>query len=35
MRGWEDNIRINLREIECQDMDWIYLTQDRDSGGPL
>jgi hypothetical protein len=35
MRGWEDNIRINLREIWWQDVDWIHLAQDRDSGGPL
>jgi hypothetical protein len=29
-RRWEDNIRIDLREIEWGDMDWIDLTQDRD-----
>jgi hypothetical protein len=27
---WEDNIRINLREIVWGGMDWIDLTQDRD-----
>jgi hypothetical protein len=25
-----DNIKMNLREIELGDMDWIDLTQDRD-----
>jgi hypothetical protein len=25
-----DNIKIDLREIEWDDMDWIDLTQDRD-----
>jgi hypothetical protein len=25
-----DNIKIDLREIGCNDMDWIYLAQDRD-----
>jgi hypothetical protein len=27
---WEDNIRMNLREIECGGVDWIHLAQDRD-----
>jgi hypothetical protein len=27
---WVDNIKINLREIEWVDMDWIYLAQDRE-----
>jgi hypothetical protein len=26
---WEDNIKINLREIEWAGMDWIDLAQDR------
>jgi hypothetical protein len=25
----EDNIRIDLREIEWEGVDWIYLAQDR------
>jgi hypothetical protein len=25
-----DNIKIDLREIECDDIDWIDLAQDRD-----
>jgi hypothetical protein len=29
-RRWEDNIRINLREIGWGGMDWIDLAQDRD-----
>jgi hypothetical protein len=27
---WEDNIKMDLREIEFGDVDWIYLAQDRD-----
>jgi hypothetical protein len=27
---WEDNIRMNLREIGWGGMDWIDLAQDRD-----
>jgi hypothetical protein len=27
---WEDNITIDLQEVGCEDMDWIYLAQDRD-----
>jgi hypothetical protein len=29
-RTWEDNIRIDLKEIGWGDMDWIQLAQDRD-----
>jgi hypothetical protein len=29
-RRWEDNIRMDLREIGWGGMDWIYLAQDRD-----
>jgi hypothetical protein len=29
-RRWEDDIRMDLREIEWGDMDWIDLAQDRD-----
>jgi hypothetical protein len=29
-RRWEDNIRMDLREIGFGDVDWIYLAQDRD-----
>jgi hypothetical protein len=29
-RRWEDNIRMDLREIGCGTMDWIHPTQDMD-----
>jgi hypothetical protein len=28
---WEDNIKIDLQEVGCGDVDWIELAQDRDS----
>jgi hypothetical protein len=27
---WENNIKINLKEIEWEDLDWIYVALDRD-----
>jgi hypothetical protein len=27
---WEDNIRMDLQEVGCGDMDWFGLAQDRD-----
>jgi hypothetical protein len=27
---WEDNIKMDLREIGFGDVDWIHLAQDRD-----
>jgi len=27
---WEDNIKMNLQEMGCEDMDWIDVAQDRD-----
>jgi hypothetical protein len=27
--GWEDIIRMDLREIGLEDLDWIHLAQDR------
>ena len=27
---WEDNIKMNLQEVGCGDMDWIDLVQDMD-----
>jgi hypothetical protein len=29
-RRWEDNIRMDIQEVGCGDMDWIGLAQDRD-----
>jgi hypothetical protein len=29
-RRWEDNIKMNLREIGWGGMEWIYLAQDMD-----
>jgi hypothetical protein len=28
-RGWVDNIRMDLGEVEWYDVDWIDLAQDR------
>jgi hypothetical protein len=27
---WEDNIRMDLREVGCACVDWMELAQDRD-----
>jgi hypothetical protein len=27
---WDNNIRMYLREIGCEIVDWIHLAQDRD-----
>jgi hypothetical protein len=27
-RRWDDNIKINLRDIECGAIDWIDLAED-------
>jgi len=29
-RRWEDNIKMDLQEVGCGDMDWIELAHDRD-----
>jgi len=29
-RRWEDNIKMDLHDVGCVDMDWIELAQDRD-----
>ena len=29
-RRWEDNIRIDLREVGCGYVDWMELAHDRD-----
>jgi hypothetical protein len=28
-RRWEDNSRMNLKEIRCEGVDWMHLAQDR------
>jgi ribosome biogenesis protein Nip4 len=29
-RRWEDNIKKDLQEVGCGDMDWTELAQNRD-----
>ena len=29
-RRWEDNIKMDLREVGCGGMDWLELAKDRD-----
>jgi hypothetical protein len=29
-RRWEDNIKMDIREVRWKDMNWIDLAQDRD-----
>jgi hypothetical protein len=30
VRRWEDNIKMDIKEIGCENVDWIYLAEDRD-----
>jgi hypothetical protein len=34
-RGWEDNIRMDLRDIGWEVVDWIHLANGRDRWGLL
>jgi hypothetical protein len=34
-RRWEDNIRIDLREIGWENVDWIHLARGGTRGGVL
>jgi len=29
-RRWEDNIKMDLQEVGCEDVDWIHVAQDMD-----
>jgi hypothetical protein len=29
-RRWEDNMRVDLREIGLEGVEWMHLVQDRD-----
>jgi len=29
-RRWENNIKVDLQEVGCEDMAWINVAQDRD-----
>ena len=31
-RRWEDNIKMNLREVGCDSRDWIDLAEDTTNG---
>jgi hypothetical protein len=30
-RRWEDNLKTDIKEVGCGNMDWIELAQDRDN----
>jgi hypothetical protein len=34
-RRWEDNFRMDIREIRWEGVDWMHLIQDRDQWRPL
>ena len=34
-RRWEENIKMDLQEVGCGDMDWIELAEDRNRGRAL
>jgi len=28
-RRWDDNINLDLKEIRCEDVDWIFLAHNK------
>jgi hypothetical protein len=34
-RRWVDTVKTDLREVGCNGIDWIDLSQDRDRGGGI
>jgi hypothetical protein len=34
-RQYDDNIKVGLREIGLDDLEWIHLTQDKDQWSAL
>jgi hypothetical protein len=32
---WEDDIRMDLREIGWESVDWVHVAQDRTSDSPF
>jgi hypothetical protein len=28
-RRWDDNIRMDLKDVGCEDVDWIHQIRDR------
>jgi hypothetical protein len=34
-RRWEDNVKLDLRQVGCGGMDWFDLAQDRDQWSAL
>jgi hypothetical protein len=30
MPSWEDNVKVDIKEMGDEGVDWIYLAQDRD-----
>jgi hypothetical protein len=34
-RRWQDNVRMDVRKIRWEDVDWIHLVLDRDLWRPL
>ena len=32
-RRWKATIKMDLQEVECRGMDWLFLAQDTDKWG--